>query len=85
MFTYVCIKHSEFSDPFDFYMFHFAYHLINPFHQRSDLSVTWNTVYYALCSDYIIHFLPTEPGCEVMPIINYTGKIPAQSLQLLSK
>ncbi|RZC36546.1 sphingomyelin phosphodiesterase 4, partial [Asbolus verrucosus] len=41
-------------NPFDYYMFHFAYHLINPWHQRSAGTIltpqqqTWSTVYYAL-------------------------------------
>ncbi|EFA10294.2 Sphingomyelin phosphodiesterase 4-like Protein [Tribolium castaneum] len=74
-------------NPFDYYMFHFAYHLINPWHQRSGSVLTtqqqasWNTVYYVLCCDYMLHFLPTTPGATVLPAIYYNGKNPIQPLQ----
>ncbi|KAG5872702.1 hypothetical protein JTB14_008796 [Gonioctena quinquepunctata] len=67
---------------FDYYMFHFAYHLINPWQQRAGSNVmSWNTVYYILCCDYIIHFLPTEPGATVLPLIYYNGKNPLQAMK----
>ncbi|XP_044271314.1 sphingomyelin phosphodiesterase 4 [Tribolium madens] len=74
-------------NPFDYYMFHFAYHLINPWHQRSGTilstqqQASWNTVYYVLCCDYMLHFFPTTPGASVLPVIYYNGKNPIQPLQ----
>ncbi|KAJ8938884.1 hypothetical protein NQ318_016088 [Aromia moschata] len=69
-------------NPFDYYMFHFAYHLINPWQQRVGSTVTsWNTVYYSLCCDYIIHFLPTDPTTQVLPVIYYNGKNPLQAIK----
>lgn len=71
------VLYSVFSDPFDYYMFHFAYHLINPWHQRNgSLVATWNTVYFCLCCDYILHFLSTKPGDTILPHIYYSGKNP---------
>jgi hypothetical protein len=79
-------------NPFDYYMFHFAYHLINPWHQRTGTMLTtthqqvsWNTVYYVLCCDYMLHFLPTSPGTSVLPVIYYNGKNPIQPLQQMHK
>lgn len=67
-------------NPFDYYIFHFAYYLINPWHQKSPANVnySWNTVYYVLCCDYILHFLPTDPKTPILPLINYNGKNPFQ-------
>ncbi|XP_072391535.1 sphingomyelin phosphodiesterase 4 [Diabrotica undecimpunctata] len=66
---------------FDYYIFHFAYHLINPWQQRAGSSC-WNTVYYVLCCDYILHFLPTDPGTSVLPVIYYNGKNPVQTTKI---
>ncbi|XP_023023938.2 sphingomyelin phosphodiesterase 4 isoform X1 [Leptinotarsa decemlineata] len=69
-------------NPFDYYIFHFAYHLINPWQQRGGSTATsWNTVYYVLCCDYIIQFLPTDPGATVQPVIYYNGKNPLQAVK----
>ncbi|XP_018579891.1 sphingomyelin phosphodiesterase 4 [Anoplophora glabripennis] len=69
-------------NPFDYYIFHFAYHLINPWQQRAGSAVTsWNTVYYILCCDYIIHFLPTDPTATILPVIYYNGKNPLQAMK----
>ncbi|XP_019762262.2 sphingomyelin phosphodiesterase 4 isoform X1 [Dendroctonus ponderosae] len=66
-------------NPFDYYFFHFAYHLINPWQQRAGSAVTsWNTVYYCLCCDYILHFLPIDPAAKIHPEIYYNGKNPLQ-------
>lgn len=63
-------------------MFHFAYHLINPWQQRTTCMIaSWNTVYYVLCCDYILHFLPTDPGQVVEPVIYYNGKNPLQTMK----
>lgn len=63
-------------------MFHFAYYLINPAHQRSVAALTsWNTVYYVLCCDYILHFLPTDSTKPILPEIYYTGKNPNSHIQ----
>lgn len=77
-----------FLDPFDYYFFHFSYHLINPWHQRSvaPFGASWNTVYYSLCCDYVLHFLPTDPSCPVLPVISfYCGKNPIQQLPSFNK
>lgn len=67
------------SDPFDYYIFHFAYHLINPWHQRN--TTIWSTIYYMLCCDYVLYFLPTDLNFQILPIVDYySGKSPAQFL-----
>lgn len=67
-------------NPFDYYMFHFGYYLINPWHQRSStINYSWNTVYYELCCNYMMHFLPTDTS-PVLPLINYNGKNPYQTI-----
>lgn len=74
------------SDAFDYYMFHFAYHLTNPWQQRvRNAWSVWNTVYYVLSCDYILHFLPTDPNVVILPqLVHFTGKnptiIPPQSV-----
>ncbi|XP_066260835.1 sphingomyelin phosphodiesterase 4 isoform X1 [Euwallacea similis] len=68
-------------NPFDYYFFHFAYHLINPWQQRVGSTVTsWNTVYYSLSCDYILHFLPTNPVVKILPEIYYNGKNPLKQV-----
>lgn len=68
-------------NPFDYYFFHFAYHLINPWQQRVGSCVkSWNTVYYVLCCDYILHFLPTDPSVGILPEIYYNGKNPNKQI-----
>nr|CAD7593781.1 unnamed protein product [Timema genevievae] len=57
------------SHPFEFYMFHFTYHLVNPWVQRPvDNWVLWDTVYLALVEIYLAHFLPCQ-GSVVTPHI----------------
>lgn len=62
-------------NPFDYYMFNFALHLVNNGQNKS----TWenkNSVYFALACDYLLHFLPVDPNIPVLPHIpNYTGKM----------
>lgn len=37
----------------------------------------WNSVYFAVACDYLMHFLPVDPNVPVLPHIpNYTGKVP---------
>nr|CAD7410876.1 unnamed protein product [Timema cristinae] len=56
-------------NPFEFYMFHFTYHLVNPWVQRPvDNWVLWDTVYLALVEIYLAHFLPCK-GSVVTPHI----------------
>nr|CAD7457012.1 unnamed protein product [Timema tahoe] len=56
-------------NPFEFYMFHFTYHLVNPWVQRPvDNWVLWDTVYLALVEIYLAHFLPCQ-GSVVTPHI----------------
>ncbi|KAF5304167.1 hypothetical protein FQR65_LT08061 [Abscondita terminalis] len=75
-------------NPFDYYFFHFAYHLINPFHQhyQSLKGTPWTTVYYILCCDYVLHFLPTHPEHTILPVLNfYNGKNPIYTLPSVNK
>lgn len=63
-------------DPFDYYIFSFALFLINNSQNKSSWE-NWNSVYFALACDYLMHFLPTDPNEPVLPHIpNYTGKVP---------
>ncbi|KAF5269701.1 hypothetical protein FQA39_LY08624 [Lamprigera yunnana] len=73
---------------FDYYFFHFAYHLINPFHQRYQVltGTPWTTVYYVLCCDYVLHFLPTNSHNHIVPVLNfYNGKNPIYTLPSMNK
>lgn len=38
-------------------------------------------MYYILCCDYVLHFLPTTVGAVILPVINYNGKNPIQHYQ----
>ncbi|XP_013195919.2 sphingomyelin phosphodiesterase 4 [Amyelois transitella] len=63
-------------NPFDYYIFCFALFLINNSQNKSSWE-NWNSVYFALACDYLMHFLPTDPNEPVLPHIpNYTGKVP---------
>ncbi|XP_053626014.1 sphingomyelin phosphodiesterase 4 [Plodia interpunctella] len=63
-------------NPFDYYIFSFALFLINNSQNKSSWE-NWNSVYFALACDYLMHFLPTDPNEPVLPHIpNYTGKVP---------
>ncbi|KAJ9593785.1 hypothetical protein L9F63_027570, partial [Diploptera punctata] len=68
---------------FEFYIFHFAYHLVNPWLQRAMDHGTWSlweTPYSHLSEEYLIHFLPCD-GSTVPP---YAGSYvhPKSSLPL---
>ncbi|KAL4710747.1 hypothetical protein ACJJTC_004392 [Scirpophaga incertulas] len=63
-------------NPFDYYIFHFALHLVTN-NTVNNSWENWNSVYFALACDYLMHFLPTDPNASVLPHIpNYTGKVP---------
>lgn len=63
------------SDPFDFYIFNFALHLVS-YSQNKSSWENWNSAYFALACDYLMHFLPSDPNAPVLPHIpNYTGKV----------
>ncbi|CAH2073815.1 unnamed protein product, partial [Iphiclides podalirius] len=63
-------------NPFDYYIFNFALHLVNNCQYKSSWE-NWNSVYFALACDYLMHFLPTDPNVPVLPHIpHYTGKMP---------
>lgn len=63
-------------NPFDYYIFNFALYLINN-NQNKNTWENWNSVYFALACDYLMHFLPLDPNMPVLPhISNYTGKVP---------
>ncbi|KAI5637963.1 mitochondrial-associated sphingomyelin phosphodiesterase domain-containing protein [Phthorimaea operculella] len=62
-------------NPFDYYIFNFALHLVNNSQQQSTWE-NWNSAYFALACDYLMHFLPSDPNVPVLPLIpNYTGKV----------
>lgn len=64
------------TDPFDYYIFNFALHLVSNNQQTSSWE-NWSSAYFALACDYLVHFLPTDPNTSVLPHIpNYTGKVP---------
>lgn len=64
------------TDPFDYYIFHFALYLVNN-NQNKALWENWNSVYFALACDYLLNFLPSDPNIPVLPHIpHYTGKVP---------
>ncbi|XP_026494913.2 sphingomyelin phosphodiesterase 4 [Vanessa tameamea] len=63
-------------NPFDYYIFNFALYLINNNQNKSSWD-NWNSVYFALACDYLMHFLPSDPNVSVLPHIpHYTGKVP---------
>ena len=51
-------------------MFHFAYHLINPWQSRLDQNLAGNheTVYLHLSDQYLFHFLPVDKSV-VLPVV----------------
>ncbi|XP_034951732.1 sphingomyelin phosphodiesterase 4 [Chelonus insularis] len=58
-------------NPFEYYIFHFAYHLTNPWlqlQQMENVWVNWETVYVQLAHCYLYHFLPRD-NSPVLPII----------------
>ncbi|XP_073943929.1 sphingomyelin phosphodiesterase 4 [Choristoneura fumiferana] len=62
-------------NPFDFYIFNFAIHLVS-YSQNKSSWENWNSAYFALACDYLMHFLPSDPNVPVLPHIpNYTGKV----------
>ncbi|CAG4989537.1 unnamed protein product [Parnassius apollo] len=63
-------------NPFDYYIFHFALHLISNSQNKSSWE-NWNSAYFSLACDYLMHFLPSDPNVPVLPHIPYyTGKVP---------
>lgn len=73
------------SDPFDYFIFNFALHLLNDNETRGFYDSV-NTAYFALVCDYLIHFLPVDPSVGVQPSIPYfRGKVPATALQTANR
>ncbi|XP_076627571.1 sphingomyelin phosphodiesterase 4 isoform X2 [Colletes latitarsis] len=70
-------------NPFEYYIFHFAYHLTNPWlqvQQQDNVWVNWETVYVQLAHCYLYHFLPRD-NSPVLPIIGpYIRKTPQRKL-----
>ncbi|XP_043253713.1 sphingomyelin phosphodiesterase 4 isoform X1 [Colletes gigas] len=70
-------------NPFEYYIFHFAYHLTNPWlqvQQQDNVWVNWETVYVQLAHCYLYHFLPRD-NSPVLPIIGpYIWKTPQRKL-----
>ncbi|CAH0720892.1 unnamed protein product, partial [Brenthis ino] len=63
-------------NPFDYYIFNFGLYLVNN-NQNKALWENWNSVYFALACDYLMHFLPSDPNIPILPHIpHYTGKVP---------
>ncbi|XP_066596827.1 sphingomyelin phosphodiesterase 4 isoform X2 [Prorops nasuta] len=70
-------------NPFEYYIFHFAYHLTNPWlqlQQQENVWINWETVYVQLAHSYLYHFLPRDHS-PVLPIIGpYVKKTPQRKL-----
>ncbi|XP_076184127.1 sphingomyelin phosphodiesterase 4 [Ptiloglossa arizonensis] len=70
-------------NPFEYYIFHFAYHLTNPWlqvQQQENVWVNWETAYVQLAHCYLYHFLPRD-NSPVLPIIGpYVRKTPQRKL-----
>ncbi|XP_031778842.1 sphingomyelin phosphodiesterase 4 isoform X1 [Nasonia vitripennis] len=70
-------------NPFEYYIFHFAYHLTNPWlqiQQQDNVWINWETVYVELANCYLFHFLPRD-NSPVLPIIGpYVKKTPPRKL-----
>ncbi|XP_058808686.1 sphingomyelin phosphodiesterase 4 [Phymastichus coffea] len=70
-------------NPFEYYIFHFAYHLTNPWlqiQQQDNAWMNWETVYVELANCYLFHFLPRD-NSPVLPIIGpYVKKTPPRKL-----
>ncbi|EFN60972.1 Sphingomyelin phosphodiesterase 4, partial [Camponotus floridanus] len=69
--------------PFEYYIFHFAYHLTNPWlqlQQSENIWANWETVYVQLAHNYFDHFLPKDNSI-VLPMIGpYIKKTPPRKL-----
>lgn len=69
--------------PFEYYIFHFAYHLTNPWlqqPQQENVWTNWETIYVQLAHNYLNHFLPRD-NSAVLPIIGpYVKKTPPRKL-----
>ncbi|OAD53738.1 Sphingomyelin phosphodiesterase 4 [Eufriesea mexicana] len=62
---------NNYTYPFEYYIFHFAFHLTNPWLQvqhQENVWVNWETVYVQLAHCYLYHFLPRD-NSPVLPII----------------
>ncbi|KAH0560300.1 hypothetical protein KQX54_003305 [Cotesia glomerata] len=70
-------------NPFEYYIFHFAFHLTNPWlqlNQSEDVWMNWETVYVQLAHLYLYHFLPQDDS-PVLPIIGpYVRTTPPRKL-----
>lgn len=70
-------------NPFEYYIFHFAYHLTNPWlqqPQQENVWTNWETIYVQLAHNYLNHFLPRD-NSAVLPIIGpYVKKTPPRKL-----
>uniref|UniRef100_A0A1B6DPQ8 Sphingomyelin phosphodiesterase 4 n=1 Tax=Clastoptera arizonana TaxID=38151 RepID=A0A1B6DPQ8_9HEMI len=73
-------------NPFEYYMFHFVFHLVNPWldmnSQESYLNLQWQTLYVRLAEQYLMVFLPLD-GSPVLPsITSYMVQSPSRSLPI---
>ncbi|XP_044015762.1 sphingomyelin phosphodiesterase 4-like [Aphidius gifuensis] len=70
-------------NPYEYYIFHFAYHLTNPWLQlqpTENVWMNWETIYVQLANLYLQHFLPRD-NSTVLPLIGpYVKKIPPRKL-----
>lgn len=70
-------------NPYEYYIFHFAYHLTNPWlqlQQTENIWMSWETIYVQLANIYLQHFLPRD-NSTVLPLIGpYVKKIPPRKL-----
>lgn len=80
-FIYIYIFLNAITYPFEYYIFHFAYHLTNPWlQQQENIWAKYDTVYYELANCYLNHFLPRD-NSTVLPVIGpYIKKTPPRKL-----
>ncbi|KAL7294296.1 hypothetical protein TKK_0012311 [Trichogramma kaykai] len=70
-------------NPFEYYIFHFAYHLTNPWlliQHQENVWVNWETVYVELANCYLYHFLPKDNSPVLPDIAPYVKKTPPRKL-----
>ncbi|XP_014203452.1 sphingomyelin phosphodiesterase 4 isoform X2 [Copidosoma floridanum] len=70
-------------NPFEYYIFHFVFHLTNPWLQvppQESIFSSYDTVYFELANRYLCHFLPKD-NSPVLPIIGpYIKKTSSRKL-----
>lgn len=72
-------------NPFEYYMFHFAYHLVNPWLHvtcEGNPNNNWQTLYLRLAEEYLTVFLPCDGSPILPPTPYYVGQGPTRTMQI---